>query len=50
MNSVHAGTPGRVARISLHNGEFAPLGTTLLLIEPDSATSAPELMGSGAPG
>jgi acetyl-CoA carboxylase biotin carboxyl carrier protein len=39
MNSVHAGTPGRVARISLQNGEFASLGTTLLLIEPDYATS-----------
>ncbi len=35
MNSVHAGTSGRVARICLENGEFAPLGTTLLLIEPD---------------
>ena len=38
MNSVPAGTPGRVARICLENGEFAPLGTTLLLIEPDSPT------------
>jgi acetyl-CoA carboxylase biotin carboxyl carrier protein len=38
MNSVPAGTPGRVARICLKNGEFAPLGTTLLLIEPDSPT------------
>ena len=36
MNSVHAGTPGRVARILVENGEFAPLGATLLLIEPDS--------------
>ena len=35
MNSVHSGTPGRVARILVGNGEFAPLGTTLLLIEPD---------------
>jgi len=35
MNSVHAGTPGRVARICLENGEFAPLGTTLMLIEPE---------------
>jgi acetyl-CoA carboxylase biotin carboxyl carrier protein len=35
MNSVHAGTAGRVARICAENGEFAPLGTTLLLIEPD---------------
>lgn len=34
MNPVHAGTAGRVARIALDNGEFAPLGTTLLLIEP----------------
>ena len=34
MNSVHAGTAGRVARICAENGEFAPLGTTLLLIEP----------------
>ena len=38
MNSVPAGTPGRVARICLDNGEFAPLGSTLLLIEPDSPT------------
>jgi acetyl-CoA carboxylase biotin carboxyl carrier protein len=38
MNSVPAGTPGRVARICLQNGEFAPLGTTLLLIEPNSPT------------
>jgi acetyl-CoA carboxylase biotin carboxyl carrier protein len=38
MNSVPAGTPGRVARICLENGEFAPLGTTLLLVEPDSPT------------
>jgi len=35
MNSVHAGAPGRVARILAGNGEFAPLGTTLLLIEPN---------------
>jgi acetyl-CoA carboxylase biotin carboxyl carrier protein len=34
MNSVPAGTPGRVARILVENGEFAPLGATLLLIEP----------------
>jgi acetyl-CoA carboxylase biotin carboxyl carrier protein len=34
MNSVHAGTTGRVARITVDNGEFAPLGTTLMLIEP----------------
>jgi acetyl-CoA carboxylase biotin carboxyl carrier protein len=34
MNSVHAGTAGRVARVCLENGEFAPLGTALLLIEP----------------
>ena len=38
MNSVHAGTSGRVARICLENGEFAPLGATLLLIEPGSPT------------
>jgi acetyl-CoA carboxylase biotin carboxyl carrier protein len=38
MNSVPAGTPGRVARICLENGEFAPLGATLLLIEPGSLT------------
>ena len=38
MNSVPAVTPGRVARICLENGEFAPLGATLLLIEPDSPT------------
>jgi acetyl-CoA carboxylase biotin carboxyl carrier protein len=36
MNSVHAGTAGRVARISLENGDFAPLETTLMLIEPES--------------
>jgi acetyl-CoA carboxylase biotin carboxyl carrier protein len=35
MNSVHAGTAGRVARICLDNGEFAPIGTALMLIEPD---------------
>jgi acetyl-CoA carboxylase biotin carboxyl carrier protein len=34
MNPVHAGTAGRVARITMENGDFAPLGTTLLLIEP----------------
>jgi len=38
MNSVHAGTSGRVARITAENGEFAPLGATLMLIEPDSRT------------
>jgi acetyl-CoA carboxylase biotin carboxyl carrier protein len=38
MNSVHAGTRGRVARVLLQNGEFAPLGATLLHIEPDSPT------------
>jgi hypothetical protein len=36
---VHAGTPGAIARNLLENGEFAPLGAALLLIEPD--TSAP---------
>jgi acetyl-CoA carboxylase biotin carboxyl carrier protein len=34
MNSVHAGTAGQVARVCVDNGEFAPLGTTLMLIEP----------------
>jgi acetyl-CoA carboxylase biotin carboxyl carrier protein len=34
MNSVPAGTTGQVARICVGNGEFAPLGTTLMLIEP----------------
>ena len=34
MNPVHAGTAGRVARIAAENGDFAPLGTTLMLIEP----------------
>jgi acetyl-CoA carboxylase biotin carboxyl carrier protein len=34
MNPVRAGTVGRVARISLENGDFTPLGTTLMLIEP----------------
>jgi acetyl-CoA carboxylase biotin carboxyl carrier protein len=38
MNSVPAGTAGRVARICLENGDFAPLGATLLLIEPDAPT------------
>jgi acetyl-CoA carboxylase biotin carboxyl carrier protein len=33
MNSVHAGTAGRVARICVDNGAFTPLGTTLMLIE-----------------
>jgi acetyl-CoA carboxylase biotin carboxyl carrier protein len=37
MNSVPAGVPGRVARILVENGELAPLGAALLLIEPDSA-------------
>jgi acetyl-CoA carboxylase biotin carboxyl carrier protein len=36
MNSVHAGTSGRVARITAENGDFAPLGTTLMLIDPDA--------------
>jgi acetyl-CoA carboxylase biotin carboxyl carrier protein len=36
MNSVHAGTAGRVTRICLDNGEFTPIGTTLMLIEPDA--------------
>jgi acetyl-CoA carboxylase biotin carboxyl carrier protein len=36
MNSVHAGTAGQVARICLDNGDFAPVGTTLLLIEPEA--------------
>jgi acetyl-CoA carboxylase biotin carboxyl carrier protein len=35
---VPGGTAGRVVRILVENGEFAPLGTTLLLIEPDSST------------
>jgi acetyl-CoA carboxylase biotin carboxyl carrier protein len=35
MNSVHAGTAGRVARICVDNGEFAVLGSTLILIEPE---------------
>jgi acetyl-CoA carboxylase biotin carboxyl carrier protein len=34
MNSVHAGTTGRVAGIRVGNGEFAALGATLMLIEP----------------
>ncbi len=36
MNSVPAGTPGRVSRICLENGEFTPAGATLMLIEPDA--------------
>jgi acetyl-CoA carboxylase biotin carboxyl carrier protein len=38
MNSVHAGASGRVARIAVENGEFAPLGAVLMLIEPDTRT------------
>jgi acetyl-CoA carboxylase biotin carboxyl carrier protein len=34
MNSVHAGMAGRVARICVDNGEFTPMGITLMLIEP----------------
>jgi acetyl-CoA carboxylase biotin carboxyl carrier protein len=34
MNSVHAGTSGRVSRICLENGEFTSSGSTLMLIEP----------------
>jgi acetyl-CoA carboxylase biotin carboxyl carrier protein len=34
MNSVAAGTPGRVALIRAANGDFTPLGATLMLIEP----------------
>ena len=41
MNSVPAGTAGRVARICVENGEFAPLGTTLMLIEPDMPRPSP---------
>jgi acetyl-CoA carboxylase biotin carboxyl carrier protein len=36
MNSVHAGTRGRVARICLENAELAAQGTALMLIEPDT--------------
>jgi acetyl-CoA carboxylase biotin carboxyl carrier protein len=43
MNSVPAGTPGRVARILVGNGDFAPLAATLLLIEPAPDTpTAPD--------
>jgi len=34
MNSVHAGTAGRVSRVCVDNGDFAPLGTALMMIEP----------------
>jgi acetyl-CoA carboxylase biotin carboxyl carrier protein len=34
MNSVHAGTRGRVAEICLGNAESAAQGATLMLIEP----------------
>ena len=34
MNSVHAGTQGRVAEICLANAELAAQGTTLMWIEP----------------
>jgi len=36
MNSVHAGTRGRVAEICLDNGELAVQGATLMWIEPIS--------------
>ena len=36
MNSVPAGTPGRVSRICLENGAFAAAGATLMLIEPEA--------------
>jgi len=36
MNSVHAGTRGRVARICLENAELAAQGVALMLIEPDT--------------
>jgi acetyl-CoA carboxylase biotin carboxyl carrier protein len=36
MNSVHAGTRGRVARICLANAELAAQGAALMLIEPDT--------------
>jgi acetyl-CoA carboxylase biotin carboxyl carrier protein len=36
MNSVPAGTAGRVARICLENAEFAAQGSELMLIEPDA--------------
>ena len=39
MNSVPAGTSGRVARILVENGDFAPLGAALLHIESDSPTA-----------
>jgi acetyl-CoA carboxylase biotin carboxyl carrier protein len=35
MNSVPAGTRGRVARICLDNAEFAARGATLMFIEPE---------------
>ncbi len=41
MNSVPAGTPAGWRGSWLENGEFAPLGATLLLIEPDSPTRRP---------
>jgi acetyl-CoA carboxylase biotin carboxyl carrier protein len=34
MNSVAAGTAGRVALIRAENGDFTPLGATVMLIEP----------------
>lgn len=36
MNSVPAGTSGRVARVCLENAELASQGTVLMLIEPDA--------------
>jgi acetyl-CoA carboxylase biotin carboxyl carrier protein len=36
MNSVHAGTRGRVARICVDNAEPVTQGTALLLIDPEA--------------
>jgi acetyl-CoA carboxylase biotin carboxyl carrier protein len=50
MNSVPAGTPGRVARILVENGAFAPLATALMLLEPDpGAPGDPDFRTPGEP-
>ena len=35
MNSVHAGTPGRVAQICLDNAAYADQGTVLMRLRPE---------------
>jgi acetyl-CoA carboxylase biotin carboxyl carrier protein len=37
MNSVYAGTAGRIAEICLADGQFAAQAAVLMRIEPDAA-------------